>query len=520
MKRIKYLLLFIICFLCIKVVYAETFVEGKYLSGEYISKRKDGAIHYLTLQYLKDSNGDIVYCLEPYTKFVSGKSYTSYEGDLNGYNDLSENQKRKISLIVYYGYGYSGRTQSKWYAVTQFLIWDTVVNSDGSIYFTDTLNGNKISKYVSEINEVLKDVNNHDVKPSFVKNYESDYGKDLVIGNIGDYEVVKSSYNYQLTNGLVLKNVLNNGSISVSKASNYYKNKVAIFDSTQSQDLIRPGNVNNIVYDIRINVKKGNITLDIKKDDSVYTVESDFNNTCYDVLKDNTIVDSVCTKNQELVYKTIDLAYGEYEIKQKSNGLGYRKDESSYKVIINANNTNPVVNLYNLLIRNNIAIKKYACKEQVCNPESDAKFSIYDIKGNLINNIVTDKNGDAKIELGYGSYDIKQISGLFSYSIVDQYKEKITDEKTSHFKELFNYYKEKETEEQIEEPKEEKTKKEVEKPIVKEVKNEVVENKEEEISEKEEEVPDTGIKESFIGRLFYKIMQIIVETLNKIENTF
>ena len=34
-------------------------MEGNYISGEFISKRKDGAIHYMTVQYLKDSSGNI-----------------------------------------------------------------------------------------------------------------------------------------------------------------------------------------------------------------------------------------------------------------------------------------------------------------------------------------------------------------------------------------------------------------------------------------------------------------------------
>ena len=88
MKRFIKILLFILLILGIEVVKAETFVEGNYISGEYITKKKDGKIHYLTIQYLKDSKGNIVYCLEPYTKFVEGKSYTSYETitfyDVNG----------------------------------------------------------------------------------------------------------------------------------------------------------------------------------------------------------------------------------------------------------------------------------------------------------------------------------------------------------------------------------------------------------------------------------------------------
>jgi hypothetical protein len=523
MKKIMVMFILLLI-ISVGFVKAESFVEGNFISGEYISKRKDGAIHYMTVQYLKDSNGNIVYCLEPYTKFVEGKSYTSFEGDISGYNDLSEAQKRKISLIVYYGYGYGSRNTSKWYAITQYLIWDTVTNGNGTIYFTDKLNGNKIEKYTTEINDILSDVNNHDKKPSGIYDRTINYHEGIVVNGVDkdNYEVVNSSYKYTFNNDLRVSDIRENGSIEFRKISNYYKNRVAIFDSTQSQDLIRPGNVNNPVYKMNVNVLKGNLILDIKKDDSVYTVESDFSNTCYDVFRNGVIVDSVCTSNDNLVYQTVDLSYGDYEIVQKSVGIGYKKDENIYKVFMNANNPKPVINLNNLLLRNDIEIKKYACKDQVCNPESDAKFSVLDIKGNLVNNIVTDKEGHAKIELGYGTYKIKQISGLYKYSEADEYSEKIIDEDASHFKELFNYYIENKEEE--EEEKEDNT---LEKPKPKEVKQEekekpevlsdVVENEEVVETVDNVEVPDTGIENGYFNQLFLLIGQLIFGIIIKIE---
>ena len=495
MKRFIRFLFFILLILGIEVVKAETFVEGNYLSGEYISKKKDGKIHYLTLQYLKDSSGSIVYCLEPYTKFAEGKSNTSYEGDISGYGDLTEAQKRKISLIVYYGYGYSGRTTSKWYAVTQYLIWDTVTGSNGSVYFTDKLNGNKITKYTNEINNVLSDVNSHDIKPSFIHDYDVDYEKDIFIDR-NDYEVMSSDFEYEYSKGILLKNIKNNGKVSISKISDYYDRKVAIFDSTSSQDLIRPGNVINPKYNLNIKVKKGTITLDIDKDDDIYTVESDFSNTCYDIYKDGTIIDSVCTNNEELIYKTSDLAYGEYEVKQKSNGIGYRKDNNVYQVRIDDSNPDPIVNLHNLLIRNDIRIKKYACKKQDCVFESDALFELFDSKGNLVNSLVTDASGEAKIQVGYGSYKIKQVNGLTGYTLVDEYSERIVDEESNHEKELINNYIEVKKEIKISETPEEKREEDIE----------------------VEEVPNTKTDGNFFQRLLAFIIQFFNSIFNKIDN--
>jgi len=497
-KKIIFVLLLTI--FCLSVVKAESFVEGSYISGEYISKKKDGVIHYLTLQYLKDSNGNIVYCLEPYTKFAEGKSYTSYVGDIGGYKNLSNDKKRKISLIVYYGYGYGGRTASKWYAITQYLIWDTITDSNGTIYFTNTLNGKKVSKYTTEINAILNDVKTHDTKPSFIFDRTINYGDDLSIFNINknSYEIKNSTYTYAFSDAFSIKDIKKDGYFELSKLSNYYKNKVAIFDSTNSQDLIRPGNVTNQVYRINVKALKGNITLDIKKDDNVYTTESDFTNTCYEIYNNDSLVDSVCSGEDELLYETIDLPFGEYEIKQTSNGIGYRKDKEIYKITIDNNNQKPIVTLKNYLIRNTINISKKACIDNNCVPEENALFDIYDKNNSLVNSLATDKNGMADIVLGYGTYLIKQSKGLENYSLAEEYSERIIDEEQLHQKELFNYLIKKEEKKEI---------KKVEEKVQKE-------KREEEVLV----VPDTKVDGNIFLRIISNFVQCFTSVLDKLFN--
>lgn len=420
---------------------AETFYEGDYIVGEYINKVIDGKTYYMTMQYIEDRNNNIVYCLEPFTKFVDGKSYTQYDGELTGYKDLTSEQKRKISLIIYYGYGYGNRTSSKWYVITQFLVWK-VVDGNANIYFTDTLNGKKITKYSTESNEILADVKNHDAVPVFVKEYSIDYDRSFSISGISDkYEIVSSDYEYEAGDDIyILKNIRNNGVLNIRRISNYYKNKVMIFDSNNSQDVIRPGNVVNPVLSLVFKVKKGDITLDIRDDDSVYTVESDFTNTCYEISKGGIIIDNVCTGDKSLVYKTDYLSYGEYKIKQTSVGMGYLPDVNVYNVKIDSDSVNPTIILYNKLLKNNIEIIKYFCKEEECNYEKDALFEIYDKNKKLVNVLTTNKNGYSDITLGYGAYLIKQVKGLNDYTLAAEYNEKIVDESSDHLRKLYNYY--------------------------------------------------------------------------------
>ena len=440
---IRNIILGICCFFVgVGFVKAETFYEGDYISGEYINKVIDGKTYYLTMQYIKDSKGNIVYCLEPFVKFIDGKAYTEYTGDLTGYKDLSAEQKRRISLIIYYGYGYGNRTSSKWYVITQYLVWKEV-NSSADIYFTSTLNGTKISKYSSEQEAILKDVNNHDVVPSFVKKHVLNYKENYIIQGLNkNYEIVSSdfSYGYNSSNYFVISEALDSGVIEVRKISNYYDNKVAIYDSSNSQDVIKPGNVNNDIMKINIIVNKGDITLDIRDDDSVYTIESDFSNTCYEISKDSELIDSVCTNDEALVYRTVSLEYGEYTIKQVSVGIGYIEDKEVYTVIINDNNKNASLVLYNKLLKNDIQLVKYACKDNVCGYEENAVFEVYDRDNNLVDRLITNSKGYSYITLGYGNYNVKQVQGIEGYTLSDAYTSKIVDESTLHYKELYNYY--------------------------------------------------------------------------------
>ena len=153
-KILKIFILFIAFWGFTKVVFAETFRKGDYIINEYIDRVDNGKVYYANAQYYYDSSGNLVYCIEPFDTLDPGSEYKEYVGDFTQYNKLSEDAKRKIFLIAYYGYGYGNHNTTKWYVVTQLLIW-RVIAGEKNVYFTDTLNGNKIDKYDNEINEIL-----------------------------------------------------------------------------------------------------------------------------------------------------------------------------------------------------------------------------------------------------------------------------------------------------------------------------------------------------------------------------
>lgn len=438
---IKRILFIFIILLSINIVKAEQFKKGEYIEGEYIKMVSKDTSKYLTVQIIRDSNDNFVYCIEPFILVDENETnYTMYEKDLTNYNNLTEEQKRKVSLIAYYGYGYKDRMTKKWYAITQILIWRTV-NPESEFYFTDTSNGNKIDKYTGHINEILTDVNRHDSPPTFIKDYIANYKEDLVIDNYKDEYSIKTNYDYSFSNGdLIINQIETNGTIEFEK-SNKRVRDVIIYESENSQDLMRAGNVINKKYIINVKVNSGTLTLDIRKDKSnIYTIESDFSNTCYEILNKETKVDQVCTSNNDLVYKTNQLPYGEYVIKQVNIGKGYESDLKEYHVTIDENNKETILVLDNKLIKNEIELVKYYCQKETCFFEENAIFNVYDTNNNLVDSIITDAQGYGSVEVGYGNYTIIQESGIKDYTFVSEYIENITNSNDKYYKELYNYY--------------------------------------------------------------------------------
>lgn len=400
-------------FFCNLRVEALKFQTGSYIPGEYITRVSDGTYYYLTGRYIEDSNGNILYCLEPFVSFESEADYV----ELDSYSKLNSDVLEKIELLSYYGYGYTNRTDSKWYVITQFLIWRTVSNKE--IYFTDKLNGNKIVKYEKEMQEILDDVNNHNIS-NLIKNYTVNYSDDLNI-NLNGYSIISSDF--KIENGKI-KNIEKSGKILVSKKSNFYSVNTAYFEGGYSQDLIMRGNVENDVEEININVLKSNIMLDINVDNKAL----DFN-VCYDILKDGKKIDGVCS-NDNLDYKSIDLSYGNYKIIQSNLSLGYVRDEKIYDV--NLQKDVEIIVLNNKIIKNNLEILKYYCFLDNCSNEAGAIFEVYNSNNSLVGSLVTNAEGYGKLELLYGKYIIKQISGKEGYSYVSDFEVNIDSLSTKY----------------------------------------------------------------------------------------
>ena len=141
------------------------FYEAEYIDNIYMNRLKDNIIDYQQARIFRESKThNPVYCVEPYAKFNAGALYT----ETNTPEKLTPEQIEKIKLISYYGYLYPGHTDIKWYAITQFMIWEASY-PNAQYYFSNTLGGNKVIKYTNEMNEINNLIKNHNQQPEFDK---------------------------------------------------------------------------------------------------------------------------------------------------------------------------------------------------------------------------------------------------------------------------------------------------------------------------------------------------------------
>lgn len=283
MKKINIFILFGLLFFNKINVMAETeniFIKEN-IPDVYVTKIADigNKWHTPINIYIRDSDNKWVYGIEPGMDIKENHLY--YATSVNVPSSvITDEEWEEIKIIAYYGYnyyenGYDHR-ESKWYAITQILIWRTV-RPNWDIHFTDKLYyGEKIeNKYEEEITELKNLIKEHKKKPDFKTNlFQTLNNKDLTIT---DYNNVISKYKINHPNNLFVtidNDMLNINSnqdgnfiIDIYKEYNHYLNEPLIYISDTYQNAIVVGNLEK--YSAKINIvvnKDTNTNNDVNND--------------------------------------------------------------------------------------------------------------------------------------------------------------------------------------------------------------------------------------------------------------
>lgn len=411
---------------------ASTFKGGDVIEGMYIVKiNQEGEKTYKKAQFIVNEKGEYVYCLEPFVMVKNDATYTKYESKFASHLGISELTWERVGLLAFYGYGYQGHTDAKWYYITQMLIWQKI-DPASSFYFTDTFEGEiNETLYQSEMQELENLMKRHYLTPSFT--FEELY--------IGDTVVLTD------TSGVINTFKTNNGVIKDNTLILELKEKytpVVLERKQTSKPIIYVGeNSQNILegaydcymrssYNFEAVERKGSITIKKLGEGELLS------NVLINLYDENKNFIKGLRTNQEGIVTFGNLSMGTYYIEEMEVDNRYILDNSLKKLTLTKDNMNEKLNLTNYLKRGKITIKKYGEGKLL----SNVHLSLYDSNKNFYMETITNSEGIAEFNnIPLGTYFIKETYVDNKYILDNTYHEVILEENKDISLELTNYLK-------------------------------------------------------------------------------
>ncbi|MBQ6497815.1 MAG: Cys-Gln thioester bond-forming surface protein [Bacilli bacterium] len=386
-------------------------------------------IYYQQARVFRRTNDHaMAYCLEPFVFFDENKNYTPTVNPRN----LSKAQIDRISKIAHFGLGYKKHNTTKWYAITQLMIWQTA-DTSGDYYFTDGLNGPRINPYQSEIQEINNLIKEYDKLPSFNnKTYTVIEGNNLVVEDTNNIITsFKSNDNLTITDNKITLNNIKEGNYNYTftKQDNYYNKPIIFYQANGSQNLVNYGDLNDLNASFKVKAIHTKIELSKIDQDNKSTTprgEATLDGAVYKLYDTNDNLIHTFTINDNYdVLNNID--FGKYYLLEDTPGIGYTLDTNKYEINIAENNPTIQLTLENKVIEKKIIIeKKYGDNNKLMN-EENISFNIFNSNDELIETVITDENGLIEITLPYGKYKIVQINSTDGYSKIEPFTVEVSD---------------------------------------------------------------------------------------------
>lgn len=372
---------------------------------------KDGVDHMTNLAMIT-TNGVSSYCIEPGIEADKDSLYNStYNIEDTPIGDIDV---KKLSLIGYYGYGYTNHNEKEYYMATQELIWRLMGVENA--YWTKGKYGDiiDISKYKDDI---LNLVNAHDKVPDF--NFSNKYivGEEISVSDnnnvLNEFEILSSNGNALIeANNIKIKVIDGDNSFILKRKK---QNKITRFYYKSGfQTIASFGFPYDVQQEYNINYDYGKIIVNKLDSDTKENVagskESSLEGAQYALYDEMGNELQIKETNKEGVAVFEKLESKLYTVKEIKPSCGYTLDESNHKTFVNKYNN--VVNLksYEKIIKGQILITKIFDDNSngLMVPEEGITFDVYDIDNILIGSYTTDDNGKVFFDLVYGTYLIKQ----------------------------------------------------------------------------------------------------------------
>lgn len=432
MKRKYYMVLFLLLIISflgrIEVKASEKFQEGNYIPNLWVNKEKNGKIRYQQARFLtRTSDNQYAYCIEPWEEISNTTNYF----ETIDVNSIDNSTWQKMALTAYYGYGYKNHTDSKWYYITQVIIW-RLADPNANFYFTDKLNGKKITIYDSDIREIEQLVNRHFITPDFnaskltlmLGDKISLIDKNNVLSNFK----IKTNNNIQIEqiNSMLNIRAIKEGMTEIifTKEDTRFQTPPIVYYHPEKQDFLTVGTFNPIIYKLPIEILSGSITIEKQDQDNnsqIPSGEASLKGSKFAIYDSNQKLVQEINMDNSLTAQITNLPTGTYTIREIKAGEGYLINKDEQIVTINKEQKNHHIIFKNKVIEKEIIIEKFYGKNEIWSKEEGVIFEIYDNQNKKITEVITNENGIAKITLPYGKYTVKQKNGKSNYEKTEDF---------------------------------------------------------------------------------------------------
>ena len=410
----------------------------------YDRARGDGSDHHSWYWKLYEMDGEVSYCIEPNVK--EGTTYNPGTWEATG---LPNEIKERLLLIGYYGYTYPGHQTLEYRAATQGMIWDTIIGHGANTTFSSERWGAgtpwDVSAQKNEINNLIA---HHYDRPSFNgQSYKLQVGQSLTITDsnnvLSQYSISVSGAEYSVNGNELTIKPTKSGAIDLTLTKKMpYSSAYKLFVGNEIQNMLVPGTTDPVIAKIRIN----SYTTPVeghKRDSETGNAQGQatLKGAEYGVYETSTgkLVTTVVTDENGYFKSDAVLEWKDYYLQEIRPSEGYELDKTRYNVDVKGKEK-ATVDVVEKVIKNYISIlKQYEHVDgetKFLNAEKGITFEIYYPNGNKFDEITTDKNGYASINLPYGVWKFHQVNTTTGYEkIYDFY---ITVSETSQKEQYYN----------------------------------------------------------------------------------
>ncbi len=384
--------------------------------------------------YNADTN-ELLYCIEPGTMLYDG-DYEEFKSITEFTSDLSKEQMEMINKIAYFGYLFDdAKSNLKWYAITQFTIWDYILKERGigEVYFIDE-NGKETTEFDDDVADLYFLAETAGIYPSFIEelsqgmNY-AEFGESVTYTDennvLRKFRIVPDKEIKVSTNG-------NDITFTYTKPGDYgvifyndtkWITPVRLYYKGGSQTVFGRGVVYNTNCYFTIHVNRPSLT--IKKTENIKTSLS-LANAKFDIYTEDGRFYTSGLTNEEGILKIPQIDLGNYYMIETEAPYGFLLNPEKIYFTVEGNTE---LEVENIAIEKRIDFEKYLEDyDLLYNLEPDTEFALYDNKTQeLVAQFKTNELGKYTLKLTYGTYTLKQLSSKEGYLNIEDLEFTVDD---------------------------------------------------------------------------------------------